>query len=76
MPVSGGRHGYAGFQPMFDDVCPSLSGKKIALFGSYGWGDGEWIRDWKDVCVKAGANVVDEPIVFLIRLLSNFILSD
>ena len=48
---------------MFDDVCPSLSGKKIALFGSYGWGDGEWMRDWKDVCVKAGANVVDELMV-------------
>lgn len=51
------------FQPMFDDVCPHLSGKKIALFGSYGWGDGEWMRDWKDVCVKAGANVIDELMV-------------
>ena len=35
------------FQPMFDDVKGELSGKKIALFGSFGWGDGEWMRNWK-----------------------------
>ena len=33
------------FQPMFDEVSPVLSGKKIALFGSYGWGDGERLHD-------------------------------
>ena len=38
------------FQPMFDAVLPSLSGKKIALFGSYGWGDGQWMRDWQESC--------------------------
>ena len=32
------------FQPMFEDVKGSLAGKKVALFGSYGWGDGEWMR--------------------------------
>ena len=32
------------FQPMFDAVLPSLNGKKVALFGSYGWGDGQWMR--------------------------------
>ena len=43
------------FQPMWDDVKGALSGKKIALFGSYGWGDGEWIRSWSDDASAAGA---------------------
>lgn len=38
------------FDPMFTNVEGSLSGKKIALFGSYGWGDGQWMRDWEDRC--------------------------
>lgn len=33
------------FEPMFTDCQSKLSGKKIALFGSYGWGDGEWMRN-------------------------------
>ncbi len=43
------------FQPLWDSVVSSLSGKKIALFGSYGWGDGEWMRNWKDEAEGAGA---------------------
>ncbi len=35
------------FQPMWDDVKDSLAGKKVVLFGSYGWGDGEWMRSWE-----------------------------
>ena len=38
------------FDPMFTDVEAALSGKKVALFGSYGWGDGQWMRDWEDRC--------------------------
>lgn len=34
------------FEPMFAGLEGQLSGKKIALFGSYGWGDGQWMRDW------------------------------
>ncbi|MFI3251072.1 MAG: flavodoxin domain-containing protein [Eubacteriales bacterium] len=34
------------FQPMWDGVKSALSGKKVVLFGSYGWGDGEWMRTW------------------------------
>ena len=40
------------FEPMFDSVKKNLSGKKIALFGSYGWGDGEWMRNWEDDCMR------------------------
>ena len=35
------------FEPMFRAVEPSLAGKKVGLFGSYGWGDGEWMRTWQ-----------------------------
>ena len=42
------------FAPMFDACEPKLRGKKIALFGSYGWGDGEWMRLWEKRCDDAG----------------------
>jgi flavodoxin short chain len=41
------------FEPMFAGVESSLGGKKVALFGSYGWGDGQWMRDWWDRCANA-----------------------
>ncbi len=40
------------FEPMFSAVKNRLNGKKIVLFGSYGWGDGEWMRNWEDDCKK------------------------
>ena len=43
------------FAPMFSACESKLSGKKIALFGSYGWGDGEWMRNWDDTCRSDGA---------------------
>ncbi len=43
------------FEPMFSEVESALSGKTIALFGSYGWGDGEWMRSWEERCGAAGA---------------------
>jgi flavodoxin short chain len=46
------------FEPMFSEVEGSLTGKKVALFGSYGWGDGQWMRDW---CQRCGsADLYDE----------------
>ncbi len=51
------------FRPMFDAVLPSLNGKKIALFGSYGWGDGEWMRSWEATCNDAGAELAAEPLI-------------
>ena len=50
------------FDPMFTAVEGSLSGKKIALFGSYGWGDGQWMRDWEDRCNAAGATLVCDSV--------------
>ena len=50
----------AEFEPMFSALEGSLGGKRIALFGSYGWGDGQWMRDWCARCDDAGANLLDE----------------
>lgn len=43
------------FAPMFEACEPNLNGKKIGLFGSYGWGDGEWMRNWEETCKADGA---------------------
>ena len=51
------------FEPVFNECEPKLNGKKIALFGSYGWGDGEWMRNWEDTCRGDGANLVCESVI-------------
>ncbi|MBQ5950613.1 MAG: flavodoxin [Lachnospiraceae bacterium] len=51
------------FEPMFADVEGALSGRTIALFGSYGWGDGQWMRDWEDRCRAAGAVLAVESVM-------------
>jgi flavodoxin short chain len=51
------------FDPMFTAIEGSLSGKKIALFGSYGWGDGEWMRNWSDDADEAGAIQVADYVI-------------
>ncbi len=48
------------FEPAFAAIEGSLTGKRIALFGSYGWGDGQWMRDWCARCNEAGATLYDE----------------
>lgn len=51
------------FEPMFSAVLPKLKDKKIALFGSYGWGDGEWMRNWEDTCRQSGAVLVCDSVI-------------
>ena len=48
----------AEMEPFVAEVEGFASGKKIALFGSYGWGDGEWMRDWEARMQSAGAELV------------------
>ena len=51
------------FEPFFADLESNLGGKNVALFGSYGWGDGEWIRTWAEDAEAAGARLVVEPVM-------------
>ena len=46
------------FEPFFSELESKLSGKNVALFGSYGWGDGEWMRSWEERVTAAGAKLV------------------
>lgn len=46
------------FEPFFASIEGDLSGKTIALFGSYGWGDGEWMRNWEERAKNDGATLV------------------
>ena len=45
------------FEPFFSQLEGRLSGKSVALFGSYGWGDGQWMRDWEERTDRAGGTV-------------------
>ncbi len=51
------------FDPMFSELEGSLSGKKIALFGSYGWGDGEWMRSWEESGQGVGADLACDFVI-------------
>ena len=51
------------FEPMFSECEAKLSGKKIGLFGSYGWGDGEWMRTWEENCKNEGAVLTHESVI-------------
>ena len=50
------------FAPMFAGLEGSLNGKKGALFGSYGWGDGEWMRTWEEDCASAGIRLAADSV--------------
>lgn len=51
------------FEPMWNSVEGKLKGKKIALFGSYDWGDGEWMRSWESRCAEIGAVLPTEFVI-------------
>lgn len=53
----------AEFEPMFRACEPRLEGKRIGLFGSYGWGDGEWMRTWEETCRGDGALLVQRGVI-------------
>ena len=46
------------FEPFIEEVEQFVGGKKIVIFGSYSWGDGQWMRDWKDRMEAAGAQII------------------
>ncbi|MDL2261860.1 flavodoxin [Methanimicrococcus sp. OttesenSCG-928-J09] len=51
------------FEPFMNTVTSMLNGKKIGLFGSYDWGDGEWMRIWESDVKKAGAVLLKEGLI-------------
>ena len=51
------------FRPFFDSLIGDIQNKNIALFGSYGWGDGEWMRNWCDEVRNSGANLLNEGLI-------------
>lgn len=51
------------FEPFFTALEGKLSGKPVVLFGSYGWGDGQWMRDWEDRAKAAGAVLKAQPLM-------------
>ena len=51
------------FLPMLEGIEPELPGKKVALFGSYGWGDGEWMRTWEARCAEKGITLAAASVM-------------
>lgn len=50
-------------EPFVAALEPVVTGKPVALFGSYGWGDGEWMKDWEERMVASGAKLVSEGLI-------------
>lgn len=53
------------FEPFFEEALPNLAGKKVALFGCYGWGDGEFMRTWEERVKDGGAELIEEGFLHL-----------
>ncbi len=51
------------FLPFYEGIEAELKGKKVALFGSYGWGDGEWMRTWQDRVTAGGSVLFKEGLI-------------
>ena len=51
------------FEPFFSAIEGKLAGKKVGLFGSYGWGDGEWMRTWTERVKKAGGVMITDGVI-------------
>ncbi|MBU3090210.1 flavodoxin [Clostridium gasigenes] len=51
------------FVPALEKLQDNLKNKKVALFGSYGWGDGEWMRIWEESMTSMGIQVLLEPLI-------------
>ncbi|WP_042274340.1 flavodoxin [[Clostridium] dakarense] len=49
-------------EPFMESIA-SLDNKKVILFGSYGWGDGQWMRDWEEKVIGLGATLVEESVM-------------
>jgi flavodoxin I len=51
------------FEPFIEEISSKISGKKVALFGSYGWGDAQWMRDFEERMIGYGCTIIDSPLI-------------
>ena len=51
------------FEPMFEGCKSALKGKRVALFGSYGWGGGEWMQNWERDCRGSGIQLACDSVI-------------
>ena len=51
------------FEPMWNAVAPVLGSKKVVLFGSYGWGGGEWMHNWERDCRSSGIQLACDSVI-------------
>lgn len=51
------------FEPMFNAIESELKEKRVALFGSYGWGSGEWMESWEERCKESGINLAADSVI-------------
>lgn len=51
------------FEPFMEEISSNISGKKVALFGSYGWGDGQWMRDWQERIESLGCTLIGDGLI-------------
>ena len=51
------------FEPMFEGCKSALKGKRVALFGSYGWGGGEWMHNWERDCRSSGIQLACDSVI-------------
>ena len=51
------------FEPTFAACEAGLAGRRVGLFGSYGWGDGEWMRSWEERCAAAGIALAAPSVI-------------
>ena len=61
-PAMGAEELEDSMESFFSSIAASLSGKTVALFGSYDWGDGQWLETWKERIVSSGASLFAEPL--------------
>ena len=50
-------------EPFVEEVAKFAAGKRIGLFGSYGWGDGEWMRSWEEKCQNEGVALAADSVI-------------
>ena len=51
------------FEPFMEEISTRIQGKKVALFGSYGWGDGQWMRDWQERVESLGCTLINDGLI-------------